>query len=135
MKMKRIVIIGLVAALCIVPGAAAASNGGDGSEPTPTLVQQVRDATRGFQNVADAMSAGYASLGSCVSSPEEGAMGIHYGKVALVGDGELHAKWDAASPELKGRIIDELVTVTVQPVGQSRGRWGKVEDRVTVTPK
>jgi hypothetical protein len=53
----------------------------------------------------------------------------------LNGDGDLKAKWDACTPEMRGRIIDELVTVTVQPVGQKRGRWGRVEDRVVITPK
>lgn len=53
----------------------------------------------------------------------------------LHGDGELRERWDACSAEMRGRIIDELVTVTVMPVGQARGRWGKIEDRVTITPK
>jgi hypothetical protein len=91
MRAKRLVVIGLVATLCIVPAAAALATGGGEPDHTPTLVQQVRDATRGFQDVNDATAAGYASLGACVSSPTEGAMGIHYGKDALVGDGELHA--------------------------------------------
>ena len=53
----------------------------------------------------------------------------------LNGDGDLRAKWDATSAEMKGRIIDELVTVTVQRVGQARGRWGRIEDRVVIAPK
>jgi hypothetical protein len=115
MKTKRLVIIGLVAVLCLVPAAARANDGGSG--PTPTLVQQVRDATGGFQNVEDAMAAGYASLGSCVSSPEEGAMGIHYAKDALVGDGELHADlpelllYEQRGGELRLLGVEYLVTV------------------------
>src|SRR5215207_3028880 len=91
MRAKRLVVIGLVATLCTVPAAAALATGSNEPDHTPTLVQQVRDATRGFQDVNDATAAGYASLGSCVSGPTEGAMGIHYGKDALVGDGEVHA--------------------------------------------
>ena len=87
MKTKRLVIIGLTATVLLVPTAAALAN--DGDQSTPTLVQQVRDATRDFRDVNTAIAAGYASLGSCVSGPQEGAMGVHYGKDPL--DGELHA--------------------------------------------
>jgi hypothetical protein len=53
----------------------------------------------------------------------------------LDGAGELRDKWAVASAEMRGRILDELVTVTVKPVGQSRGRWGRIEDRVVIEPK
>ena len=53
----------------------------------------------------------------------------------LNADGDLRERWDATSPEMRGRIIDELVTVTVRRVGQARGRWGEIEDRVDITPK
>jgi hypothetical protein len=60
------------------------------------LVREVRIGTREFLDVAAAMSAGYGSLGSCVSGPERGAMGIHFGNSELVEDGVL----DPQRPEL-----------------------------------
>jgi hypothetical protein len=60
------------------------------------LLKAVREATQDFRDVRVAMSAGYASLGSCVTGPERGAMGIHYAKSELIGDGVI----DARTPEL-----------------------------------
>jgi hypothetical protein len=60
------------------------------------LVREVREATADFRDPAAAVAAGYASLGSCVSGPQEGAMGVHFANGALVGDGAL----DASRPEL-----------------------------------
>ncbi len=31
---------------------------------------------------------------------------------------KVQARWDACSPEMQGRIIDELVTVTILPIPQ-----------------
>jgi hypothetical protein len=77
MKTMGKVIAAVVATTAIVPAAAAMAGGQ--STPTPGLVQQVRDATRAFRDVNNAIAAGYTSLGACVSGPDEGAMGIHYG--------------------------------------------------------
>jgi hypothetical protein len=63
---------------------------------TNTLPKQVQDATRAFKDVNAAKAAGYGSAGSCVSSPEEGAMGIHYANPTYINDPTL----DAAKPEL-----------------------------------
>lgn len=60
------------------------------------LVREVRTGTRDFWDPAAAMQAGYGSLGSCVSGPERGAMGIHFGNSELINDGVL----DAQHPEL-----------------------------------
>ena len=60
------------------------------------LVREVREATADFRDPAAAVAAGYASLGSCVSGPQEGAMGVHFGNGPLIGDGQL----DASHPEL-----------------------------------
>ena len=60
------------------------------------LVKVVRDATRGFFDIRAAMAAGYRSLGSCVTGPERGAMGVHYGNPALINDNAL----DPSTPEL-----------------------------------
>jgi hypothetical protein len=40
------------------------------------MQQQVRDATRDFRGVNDAIAAGHSCLGGCVSGPDQGAMGI-----------------------------------------------------------
>jgi hypothetical protein len=92
MNVKRFVIVGLTGVAVMVPTAVAlATNRHDSS---PTLIQTVRDATRAFRDVSNATD--YASLGACVNSPEEGAMGIHYANGALIPDGVL----DATTPEL-----------------------------------
>jgi len=60
------------------------------------LVQIVRDATRPFLDVNVAVNSGeYHQFLGCVSGPQEGAMGVHYVKDALVADGEI----DAWQPE------------------------------------
>jgi hypothetical protein len=92
MNMKRIVIAGVTGLAVMVPAAIAFAN--NSHETSPTLVQTVRDATRAFRDVNNATD--YASLGACVNSPEEGAMGIHYANGALIPDGAL----DATTPEL-----------------------------------
>ena len=89
MKPRRLVIIGIIATLCAVPAAVALASAQE--EHTPGLPEQVRDANRRLRDVDNAIAAGYGSAGSCVSGPEVGAMGIHYGNGELIGDGELHA--------------------------------------------
>jgi hypothetical protein len=72
---RQLIIVGLAAASGIIPAAAAPSD-----QPTDGgLVQQVRDATSAFRDIDAAIAAGYTSLGACVSGPQQGAMGIHYG--------------------------------------------------------
>jgi hypothetical protein len=61
-----------------------------------TLVETVRRATERFQNVEEATAAGYADALTCVSGPEEGAMGVHFANAELIGDGAL----DPERPEL-----------------------------------
>ena len=66
-------------------------------QPAATgLVREVRAATADFRDVRFAEAAGYVSMDSCVSGPEEGAMGVHFANGALVGDGVL----EASRPEL-----------------------------------
>jgi hypothetical protein len=64
-------------------------------EPPASLTQIVRDATRPFLDINQAIAAGYGPFLGCVSGPESGAMGIHYVNGPLVGDGEL----DPTKPE------------------------------------
>lgn len=58
----------------------------------PNLVDTVRQATEGFQDVKAAEAAGYQLFHGCVSGPQGGAMGIHYVNGDLVGDGQLDPK-------------------------------------------
>jgi hypothetical protein len=60
------------------------------------LIKVVREATERFQDVAVAEAEGYTLQFGCVSGPDSGAMGLHYVKGSLVGDGAL----DAANPEI-----------------------------------
>jgi hypothetical protein len=59
-----------------------ASTAAKGSSKGPIL-EAVRQATEGFQDVNAAIAAGYVQFQGCVSGPEEGAMGVHYSNFAL----------------------------------------------------
>ncbi len=74
---------------------AAATAGSPYLGHSPTLVEVVVNATDRFHDPDHATAAGYTPMPSCVSGPEEGAMGIHFVDGNLVGDGEL----DAERPE------------------------------------
>jgi hypothetical protein len=99
MTLKHLAVVGLTAvlwgALASTPSVYATDDHGQHAAPVG-LLNAVREATRDFRDVSVAMAAGYASLGSCVSGPERGAMGVHYGKGALIDDGAI----DATAPEL-----------------------------------
>lgn len=64
--------------------------------PQGALVDVVKQATRRFRDVRVAEAEGYQLHFGCVSSPDEGAMGLHYVNMALVGDGVL----DPERPEI-----------------------------------
>lgn len=66
------------------------------SERSGELVRVVREATARFRDVSAAQAEGYQLLFGCVSGPDEGAMGLHYVNMELVGDGML----DPARPEI-----------------------------------
>src|SRR3954465_8024084 len=97
MNVKRVVIIGLsgIVAVAFNPRVHATQDHEQHTAPVG-LVKAVRDATKDFRDVKVAMGAGYASLGSCVTGPERGAMGVHYANGPLIGDGVV----DASAPEL-----------------------------------
>ena len=61
------------------------------AEADGPLIQIARQSTEAFQDVTAAEAAGYALSSGCVSGPEEGAMGVHYGNATLLGDGVLEA--------------------------------------------
>jgi hypothetical protein len=60
------------------------------------LVRDVRQAANRFQDVNTATAEGYVSTASCVSGPNQGAMGVHYVNNALIEDGVL----DVRRPEV-----------------------------------
>ena len=63
---------------------------GSGSEASPRatgLVQVVQRATERYRDPADADAQGWKSANACVSSPEEGAMGVHFIKGSILFDG------------------------------------------------
>lgn len=62
------------------------------SAQASALIQTVRSATARFQNVNDAMAAGYQLQFGCVSGPDSGAMGLHYVNGALVNSGIIDAQ-------------------------------------------
>jgi hypothetical protein len=97
MSSRCLAVLSLSAAMCVVVGPAVDAQHDFGKHDMPTgLVKAVRDATQDFRDVRVAMNAGYASLGTCVTGPERGAMGVHFAKNELIGDGVV----DASSPEL-----------------------------------
>jgi hypothetical protein len=97
-KNLRFLFIGLVAVLLLASATVALAGlySPQRQDETLTLVETVREATEQFEDVAAAEAAGYALFHGCVSSPLEGAMGIHFANGALVGDGLL----DAMHPEV-----------------------------------
>ena len=71
------------------PGPAASQNNN-------ALVKLVRNATRKYRDVSQAIADGYQLQFGCVTGSHEGAMGLHFVNFDLVGDPAL----DASRPEL-----------------------------------
>lgn len=65
-------------------------------QPAGTFVRTVREATARYRDVQLAEADGYHLHFGCVTGPDEGAMGLHYVNMDLVGDGVL----DPARPEI-----------------------------------
>lgn len=97
MKGVQIAVHGLMAFAAAMPlSATAADDEAQNDAPAAGLVRIVREATQHFNDVGVAIAHGYVSTRSCVSGPDEGAMGVHYVNPAWVADGVL----DARRPEL-----------------------------------
>jgi hypothetical protein len=94
MRAKQFATLALTGVSCMLIATALPAAADD--RRATGLVRAVREATAEFRDPTAAVVAGYASLGSCVSGPEEGAMGVHFANGPLVGDGML----DASRPEL-----------------------------------
>ena len=101
MNIKRNLLSLVLAALC-TSGAAVAGE----HAPTNTqagnygysvgLVKTVRDNVAKYQSLRTAADDGYVLLTGCVAGEMGGAMGVHYVRPDLVGDGKI----DPATPEL-----------------------------------
>ena len=89
-RMARMAWVGLA---LVVAGGTERIAAADG-EPEG-LVAVVLKATERFRDPAEAEAAGWASANACVSGPEEGAMGVHYIKGAILFDGKI----DPQEPE------------------------------------
>ena len=96
MKVKHLMVIGLGVIICGVPAVMALGTADDRQNQSTGLVREVRQETRKFLDVNNAILEGYGSAGSCVSGPEEGAMGVHYVNGTLIGDDAL----EASKPEV-----------------------------------
>ena len=60
------------------------------------LIKAVRESTERFKDVAQAVREGYALSFGCVSGPDQGAMGLHFINMELVGKGVI----DPAKPQI-----------------------------------
>jgi hypothetical protein len=69
------------------------SPGNESNRRSNELIKVVREATARFRDVSAAQAEGYELLFGCVSGPDVGAMGLHYVKMPLVGDGKLDARY------------------------------------------
>jgi hypothetical protein len=87
---------GGIADLALGHDAQHANQDSRGRDHSGELVRAVRESTRRFRNVDQARAEGYLLMFGCVSGPDDGAMGLHYVNLSLVGDGEL----DPARPEI-----------------------------------
>jgi hypothetical protein len=91
--------IGVLALAVALPRTAHGDHGQSTSQQKQhagELVRVVRDATRRFRDVNQAEAEGYHLAFGCVSGPDDGAMGLHYVNMGLVGDGVL----DPSRPEI-----------------------------------
>lgn len=71
----------LGAALALTVGC----NDSNGTDPQPTELEQLTEAMAPFENFDTAVNAGYATaITTCWYHRDLGAMGYHYGKVALI---------------------------------------------------
>lgn len=104
-RVPSVIIGGTLIAVAVMGGAAHASRPQPVAQPvdihaepaipaTDSLAAQVREATAVYRDINQAIAAGFAQFGGCVSGPEAGAMGVHFVKGQLV-----DATLDANQPE------------------------------------
>lgn len=90
--------VAVVAMVASTPAALAQDKQQEHGKPDAFagLVRDVHQSSNRFQDVNAATAEGYVSTASCVSGPNEGAMGVHYVNDALIKDGVL----DVRRPEV-----------------------------------
>jgi hypothetical protein len=104
---KMLAVAGAILALSMIPVTLAAAG------PRHNAITPVREATRKFHRVNEAVKAGYAQFTdvngvTCINGPAgEGNMGIHYVNGTLVGDGKI----DPRHPEA---VLYEQTTTGLQ---------------------
>lgn len=91
-----VALTGAAARQAIADNPAAAQQSTSSHKHSGELVRIVRESTKRFHDVRQAEAEGYQLLFGCVSGPDDGAMGLHYVNMALVGDGVL----DPTRPEI-----------------------------------
>src|SRR5688572_21509481 len=91
----KAVVISLAVICCAVATPTVVARNDDRRQPPTGLVREVRLGTADFRDLTVAMAAGYSSTDSCISGPEEGAMGIHFANWALIDNPAL----DSQNPE------------------------------------
>lgn len=94
---RRLLIGGALSALSLsaATNVVAADYSQHGSRTPLGLVEIVRNTTQRYLDINAAVADGYTQFLGCVSSPQQGAMGVHYVNGANVADGLL----DATQPE------------------------------------
>jgi hypothetical protein len=83
--------ISLASAQSGLRGSLNPHDGHGGPTVDGSLAARVREATSIYRDINQAIVAGYAQFGGCVSSPEAGAMGVHFVNETLV-DGTLEVE-------------------------------------------
>ena len=99
---------GIIAAALVVAVAGAAT----GAAARPSSVATARKVTNKYHSVSVAKANGYGRLKdaagiACIAQPGQGAMGIHYVKSTLVGDGAIDLKHPEAlvyEPAQSGKL-------------------------------
>jgi hypothetical protein len=95
MRATRLFWSGLAITMAVAGGIPVAAATLDGANPATGLVDVVLRATERYKDPAEAESNGWASMNTCVSGPEEGAMGVHFVKGSILFDGTV----DPQEPE------------------------------------
>jgi hypothetical protein len=110
MKLKHLLIVGLLVAA--IPALAGIAFAGNGDERSATATAGAVQATTAFHDVESAVAAGYGEFRdaaniACIQHPTLGTMGIHYVKGSLVGDAVIDATQPEAlvyEPEANGNL-------------------------------
>jgi hypothetical protein len=93
-----------------------------------SLSARVREVTALYRDIDQALAAGYAQFGGCVSGPEVGAMGVHFVNGALV-DGTLDVDHpEALIYEIKNGVARLLGVEYITPAPA----WDAVHQEVPV---